>query len=219
MRFVSLIIAPHPDDETLACGGTLQDRLARGHDVRIVVLTDGRASHLACFGITERPSPDELARMRAAEFRRVAALLGVPEQNVLLLGFPDARLAEHEAQAAQRLQAVLPPLGDTLREVFYPSALETHPDHLAAHRIVNAALDGLDARPLQIRYTIWPREDALRPEANLEVGIGAYLPVKRRAMALYVSQMERIAPAQPAPVLEPEMLANFLEEPVERFQV
>src|SRR5687767_3222241 len=74
-----LVLAPHPDDETIGCGATILRRRAAGTAVRVVVATDGRLSHRSA-----EVTPDELARIRAAEFREACSRLGVPaDQQVV----------------------------------------------------------------------------------------------------------------------------------------
>jgi LmbE family N-acetylglucosaminyl deacetylase len=89
-----LVVAPHPDDETLGCAGLIQQALARGAEVHVVTLTNGDASELALiFGERELPwNPNgfiALGRKRQAESTRVLRGLGVPETHAYFLGFPN----------------------------------------------------------------------------------------------------------------------------------
>src|SRR5215203_6825970 len=56
-----LVLAPHPDDETLGCGGIIPLHLQAGDDVRIAIVTDGRRSHAG--GL----DADAMAALRARE--------------------------------------------------------------------------------------------------------------------------------------------------------
>ncbi|MDO8964912.1 MAG: PIG-L family deacetylase [Coriobacteriia bacterium] len=91
-----LIVAPHPDDETLAAGGTMHALRARGADVRIVLLTAGDA-YLRAARRIGRFSPDaptyrRLGDMRFRESQDAAESLGIPASDVMCLGYPDGRL-------------------------------------------------------------------------------------------------------------------------------
>jgi LmbE family N-acetylglucosaminyl deacetylase len=88
-----LVIAPHPDDETLCCAGVIQRVLHAGGQVSVVWLTSGDGSALGML-LVEKTLFDArkmrafgAARMREA--RDATALLGVPPQGQLFLGYPD----------------------------------------------------------------------------------------------------------------------------------
>jgi LmbE family N-acetylglucosaminyl deacetylase len=94
---VLLVVAPHPDDETLCCGGIMQRVLQQGGRVSIVWLTSGDGSALGALLIEHRPWPDA-QRMRAYGMRRMeearaaSARLGVAPEGQLFLGYPDGGL-------------------------------------------------------------------------------------------------------------------------------
>jgi len=62
-----IIFAPHPDDETLAWGGTIALNTRLGNEVHIVFMTDGRYSHKHTLGIDTYPTPDDVKRIRWKE--------------------------------------------------------------------------------------------------------------------------------------------------------
>ena len=70
-----LVLAPHPDDESLGCGGLIAEHHARGHDVHVLVLTDGTGSHPHS---REYP-PTRLAALRMGEARDAIRALGLKE--------------------------------------------------------------------------------------------------------------------------------------------
>ncbi|WP_022661594.1 PIG-L deacetylase family protein [Paucidesulfovibrio longus] len=215
MKSETFVIAPHPDDETIACAGMIMERIRQGRSVSVVLLTDGSKSHSACFGIEDDPTPERLAKIRAEEFRRVLALLGVDQKKVAALGFPDTALAQSTAQASEALQALLD--GKDIAEIVYPSAYDMHRDHQAAHYIVNNTLSRMNICPRRICYTIWPEPDRKLPEPDFVMDIADHLDTKHKAMALYASQLERISPKQPEAVLPAAFLEPVLNCPVERF--
>lgn len=92
-----LVLSPHPDDETLACGGLIQQILASGGKVSIVWLTsgDGFEWDVVLTERTTRPRGEaslELGRKRMEEARQAAGVLGVPAENLYFLGYPDRGL-------------------------------------------------------------------------------------------------------------------------------
>jgi LmbE family N-acetylglucosaminyl deacetylase len=89
-----LVVAPHPDDETLCCAGVIQRVAQAGGRIAIVWITSGDASELDLLMIERRVWPAagalrELGARRMAEARRASARLGVPAAGQLFLGYPD----------------------------------------------------------------------------------------------------------------------------------
>lgn len=89
-----LIVAPHPDDEALGCGGLIQVALQAGAEVHVVLMTNGDASELAViFGEKELPFGPrafiELGQARRKESLRALSGLGLPAKQVHFLGFPN----------------------------------------------------------------------------------------------------------------------------------
>lgn len=113
----ALVLAPHPDDECIGCGGVIALLRQLQVPVRIVLVTDGS-------GAGGLPAGAGLTRQQ--EFLRAAARLGV--DDTAMLGFPDGGLARDEALAQavqQQLQAFAPDW------VFAPTPADIHRDHRA----------------------------------------------------------------------------------------
>jgi LmbE family N-acetylglucosaminyl deacetylase len=92
-----LVVAPHPDDETLCCAGVMQRVARAGGRVSVVWITSGDASELSLLLIEKSPfmtatAARQLAVRRMREARAAAALLGVPAAGQLFLGYPDRGL-------------------------------------------------------------------------------------------------------------------------------
>src|SRR5256885_725283 len=101
-----LVVAPHPDDETLCCAGVIQRVVRAGGRASVVWITSGDASELdlLLIGKSLFVKPDkarELAATRMREAREASARLGVPEAGQLFLGYPDrgvlTLLTDHRA--------------------------------------------------------------------------------------------------------------------------
>ena len=93
-----LFVSPHPDDETLAAAGVLQDVQARGGEVFVVFLTNGDGFPWEVRTSTPRPFVKHedylnLGKVRMDEAKRATAQLGIPPENVTFFGFPDRGLS------------------------------------------------------------------------------------------------------------------------------
>lgn len=89
-----LVVAPHPDDEVLGCGGLIQQAVAEGAQVDVALVTNGDAAELSLiFGERDLPLGPEayvkLGRQRQQESLAALSLLGVPENHVHFLGYPN----------------------------------------------------------------------------------------------------------------------------------
>ena len=80
-----VLFAPHPDDETLGCGGYLAKRIDEGYKVFVVVLTMGEKLFSHVLKIFEDPSPREVCDIRRDETRRATEILGLKNEDLLFL--------------------------------------------------------------------------------------------------------------------------------------
>ncbi|MDY7106688.1 MAG: PIG-L family deacetylase [Actinomycetota bacterium] len=129
----TVVVAPHPDDEVLGCGGLVAHQRRRGVEVVVVAVTDGEAAY-----------PDrrqELAEIRRAEQRRALEALGVGADAVVRLGLPDGGLANLVAELTDELRAIVQP-SDL---VVAPWTRDHHSDHIACGRAATAAADEVGA--------------------------------------------------------------------------
>ncbi|MEA2344118.1 MAG: hypothetical protein QOF63_2287 [Thermoanaerobaculia bacterium] len=165
-----LVLAPHPDDEVIGCGGLVALHLREGRKVHVVVATDGAQAGNAS--------------QREAESRAALALLG--DATIAFLGFPDRQLASaHELD--DRLSTILREWKPDLIAV--PSPLEIHPDHVALSR----AFCDLIARDTSLfadlavaRVAFYEVSAPLRP--NALVDITSVADAKYAAIATHESQ-------------------------------
>ena len=140
-----LVIAPHPDDECLGCGGTVLLHLQQGDKVSVVYLTSGE------LGLKKLPK--EFAwQTREAEARAACTILGIPEP--LFLRLPDWTMGDDIAAAATALRPVLEQTRPKL--VYLPHPAEWHPDHRAVLPILKSAFHGISiGAPLLRGYEVW----------------------------------------------------------------
>jgi LmbE family N-acetylglucosaminyl deacetylase len=183
MRVV--VVAPHPDDEVLGCGGVMARHAAAGDEVFVIVATRGAPEVFS----------DESVERTRAEARQAHAILGVRETR--FLDFPAPRLdvtpghllADALAQQFRAWQA---------ERVYLPHHGDIHTDH---GRVYQAAL--VAARPLAncpvrqlLCYETLSETEWTPPIASavfyptVFVDISAHLPKKLEAMRCFVSQLK-----------------------------
>jgi LmbE family N-acetylglucosaminyl deacetylase len=195
-----LILATHPDDETLGCGGLIARRVHEGRRVVVVVLTDGRAL-LRRFGIAANPSEAEVSAMRKAETRRSVEILGARAADIRFLDFENERLVAQKAEATSRITAILTELKPS--EVYFPSPFEGHAEHIATNEIARAACAATGACPATFEFIVTlKRGTAIEslPRRIQPVDVSAHREVERRALAQFRSHLDVIYSGQPAPL-------------------
>lgn len=171
------VLAPHPDDDVIGCGGTLYKHRQAGEAVTVIYLTDGGRGN----DWKSAPSP-ELADRRRLEAEAAAQVLGIG--NPAFLGFTDGELAPTPVvidRVLEALAAVSP------RCVFLPSPLDEHPDHQAANRIFAALVPRLRNRVTVFSYEVWTPLDP-----NRLVDISGAAAVKEKAIRRHASQVRHI---------------------------
>ncbi len=146
----TLIFAPHQDDESLACGGTILEKRRLGVDVSVVFMTDGRNSHPH---FQQQISKAELAQTRQQEAIDACQKLNIPTENISFLNYEDHNLAAFHQEAVQKVMGQLEI--STATQIFIPYAGDITPDHEATNRIVLDAIRQL-GKPYNIfEYPIW----------------------------------------------------------------
>lgn len=131
-----LVVAAHPDDEVLGCGGTLARLAAEGVEVHVAFLADGIGSR---YGTTQRPDAPHMSREqeeRRAAARQAAAVLGV--SSVTFENFPDNQMDTVPLLSiVQSIESVIERLQpDT---VFTHHAGDVNVDHRRIHEAITAA--------------------------------------------------------------------------------
>ena len=194
----ALILAPHPDDESLGCGGLIAAACARGQPPLVAVLTDGTGSHPG----SRKFPPERLRQTREAEMLAAVAELGLAAERVVFLRTQDTQ-APQEGRA---LDAVVHRLGGLVRDHACRSIVATweadpHCDHLAAHRAAHAtaAATGIP----HLAYPVWgltlPADFELdAPPAGWRLDIAPHQAAKRRAIQCHQSQYGGLIDDDPA---------------------
>jgi LmbE family N-acetylglucosaminyl deacetylase len=150
-----VVVAPHPDDETLGLGATITQLAANGVHVQVVCVSDGGAA---------RPGTSASERLRREtirryELRRAARLLNIPPP--VMLGLPDGELAAHEDRITEKLTEILHDAGPAT----WCAATwrgDGHPDHETVGLAASAAC--ALTRTTLLEYPVWMWHWALPTE-------------------------------------------------------
>jgi LmbE family N-acetylglucosaminyl deacetylase len=139
-----VVLAPHPDDETLGSGGLLHAAAQAGRGVTVLAVTGGDQSHPN----STRWTRAQLIEQRRLERRSALELLGVGEAAVTEIGLPDGAVASHLGVLVDAIRSAVWP-GDV---VVAPWRFDGHPDHEA---VCEAALLACGAGVRLLQVPIW----------------------------------------------------------------
>lgn len=193
-----LVVAPHPDDETLACGGLIHRTRAAGGQVCVLLATDGDANPWPQRVAERRWRLGVGAGQRWGARRRAEALaairvLGLDVAALVPLGWPDQgitrRMLVEAAGLQARLAAELTAFSPT--HVVYPHVADSHPDHSALAFATEAAITqavaaGL-AMPERLAYIVHGAHDPASAPLALALDADAFA-CKRDAALMHTSQ-------------------------------
>lgn len=212
-----LIASPHPDDETLGCGGLIARCAMLGYPVVVLAMTNGEASHPGDTAWRTR-----LGETRKHEQRNALMALGLTDPDIIPLALPDGELELLGHEQFERLQDLI--LGvlqrRRIRTLFVPAVDDCHADHrLTARLMAKAAL----RHPVRhfFSYQIWP--PAVRPpwvsanECEYAHDISDLVGLKRDAIYQHRSQLSTIDPAHPEGFQMPEALLEVKLKDSESF--
>lgn len=206
-----VIVAPHPDDESLGCGGLIAQACARGITAGLVVLSDGTGSHAGSLAYPAK----RLRDLREEETRAAMREVGLDPGHIRFLRLADRFVPASGpvAEAAARATAEIAQACDA-GTVAVTWRHDPHGDHQAAAAIaalVPAILPGVKI----LAYPVWgwalPADaevgDAPR---GIRLDISAHVIAKVRAIAAHRSQTSDLIDDDPTGFrLDAEMLARF----------
>jgi LmbE family N-acetylglucosaminyl deacetylase len=174
-----LVIAPHPDDESIGCGGTLHKHVRNGDHLVAVFLTSGE------LGLKHLPK-EKAWEIREGEARKAAAILGI--HHIHFLRGPDWMLGDAKETISEHLRPLL--RSQDWHIIYLPHPGEWHPDHKACLPILRSAwLTTSETRapapfPALRAYEIWT---PLAEYHHVE-DITSVMRVKLRAIRAHQSQ-------------------------------
>lgn len=154
----TLIVAPHPDDETLGCGGAIALLQHFGNPIQVLVISDGTASHPNSVKYPEQ----KLRSLRQQETLRALGTLGVESSAVTFLGLKDSAVPTPGKTGFEQAVADCSTYLNTFQPeiIILPWRRDPHGDHCASWRIIQNAVKDLSISPRILEYPIWSWEQA-----------------------------------------------------------
>ncbi len=199
-----LVLAPHPDDESLAMGGAIAAASASGHRVHVAIVTDGAQSHP---GSRAYPAA-ALAKLRRAEAERAVGILTAGRERPIWLAYPDQAAPDDPetfAEAASRLAHLLP----AVTAIWTTWNGDPHIDHQRVWRLARWIADRQGCA--MFGCPVWGRvRMPVRgvPSDNLRrFEPGAFRELKAQAVAAHASQMTGLIDDDPDGFRMPQDLA------------
>ena len=210
-----LVVAPHPDDESLGCGGTIALLRERGFAVHVLFVSDGTGSH------PHSPTypADRLRPLREAEARAALRILNVPPEAATFMRLKDTQVPTPDSPAFADAVDFVRNLLLTVNPatVLVPWRRDPHRDHRASWQLLTGALRGLPNRPRVLEYLVWLWElgrpaDMPVPDEMIvwRVPITSVMAQRNRAIAAHRSQVTHLIDDDPTALyLSPELLTHF----------
>lgn len=166
-----LVIAPHPDDETIGAGGTLLMSAERGAKITCLYVTNGASA-------SEEIYPDVMSKMREDEAKEVWGRIG---GDTIFLRFPDRHTPlspEAASTLADAINNIMPDI------IFIPFLLDDHDEHRRSNNLFWLAKDIVKKKNIDIwAYQVW---SGLLP--NVAVNISDVIDKKGDINRLWRSQ-------------------------------
>ncbi len=163
-----VIFAPHQDDETLGCGGTIIHKRHNGVAVKVVFMTDGNNSHKCESNI-------DLSDTRRQEALNSCHVLGVMEEDVIFLNYRDGKLNENHNAAVIQVINILNI--EQPYDVFIPYIGDSHADHKATNNIVMSAIKKINKTTTIYEYPTWFLN--CWPLVDRKMGVSLYSDIKQ----------------------------------------
>lgn len=206
----AVIVAPHPNDEVLGCGGLLQQLSYLDRPLQLISVTSGAASHPG----SQRWSAPRLSIIRPQETATALHRLGLCLGTLKWIhgGFDDSQVAQQE----DRLRAFLLRYLHPQDVVFTTWRQDGHPDNEAVGRAVALAVEQVGAKLHEIPIGAWhwaAPEDPQIPWARArKIPLDLWTQAcKRHAVQSFISQLEGDAAAGLSPILAPHVLERLLQ--------
>lgn len=203
------IIAPHMDDEVLACGGTIA-QLPDKHFIHCIYATDGSQSPVPVYPWQGKVTVN-LPSIRKREAQNAMRILGIPEGNLFFLDFPDSKLRYHKSELSLKFKECLDHIKPSL--VLIPFRYDRHPDHIAVNQVMCDLKHSGDYHFNLMEYFVYyqwrllPGRDVrkyVHPDQLIEIDILPESLLKKKALESYVSQTTLFFPWQHRPILPKE---------------
>jgi LmbE family N-acetylglucosaminyl deacetylase len=214
-----VVIAPHPDDESLGCGGLIADACRQGVGAKVVIVSDGAGSHPN----SRAYPPERLTTLREVEARQAGAELGLRPEAMVFLCLPD-RFVPHQGKEAEHAINVI---AGCVREsgagsLFVSWRHDPHCDHEASYRIAREVQRRIGEVKL-FEYVVWGH--TLPPSTEVDPIRGGFrisidheaMERKRRAIAAHRSQTTALIDDDPGGFLFSQIDLDHFDGPYEFF--
>jgi LmbE family N-acetylglucosaminyl deacetylase len=201
-RVPTLIVVPHPDDETLGAGGLIARLRSSGIEITIVAVTDGEHAY---------PDTEHLGKVREQEQNAALGRLGVGSEQVHRLRFTDSGVAASE----ERLKDVLLTLVASDMHVVSPWQKDFHPDHEACGRAAEAVARLKKTKLTSYFFWTWHRGTPALLDGLRLVALTLTERERRAKYDALMCHQSQLKHASGSPIL-PE---NLLEPAVRPFEV
>jgi LmbE family N-acetylglucosaminyl deacetylase len=199
-----VVVAPHPDDETLGAGGLIHTWAAR-HELPVVIVsvTDGES---AC------PEIPNLAAVRRSELEAARRELASTGIDLVHLQLPDGSVSHHQQELAAALSDITPDRAT----IIAPFEHDGHPDHDVAGRIAREVADSRDAMLAQ--YPIWAWHRAT-PAIFASRALGSFMlsPAAQRAKQNAIRRYRSQISDRPGGAIVPAHVLEYFARPYEVF--
>lgn len=141
-----LIIAPHPDDEILGCGGLIIRQMQNNKKVSVIILSGGEASHAGCCNI----DADKLKKERRTLSLKAAEITKLPHENIHFLNFVDGNINKTDREV-ENLQKTISQINPDA--VFVTNPYEKWSDHILSGEFIKELL--FDKNIALFEYCVW----------------------------------------------------------------
>lgn len=193
----TMVFAPHPDDESLGCGGLIQYLIQQNSEVFVIFITSGDASHPN----SKSHSPTILAELRENEAVDACTILGVKNSNIHFLRQPDSKLSElldiDKNAVTNHISTLLAEF--KILSVLVPWRRDPHPDHIATYNLVKMMVGNSNREIQIIEYPIWLWKNSTDTDwpkdGEVEIfrlDIASVLDSKKKAIFAHKSQTKNI---------------------------
>ncbi|MCY7356235.1 MAG: PIG-L family deacetylase [Rudanella sp.] len=212
----TVVLSPHPDDESLGCGGTMALLQQMDIPVQVVMVSDGSQSHPN----SQKYPANKLRDLRESETDAALHQLGLSPEQVTFFRLPDGNVPDNPE--SMRFQDAVGRLVAELNRyqpqtILVPWRRDPHRDHRATWQLLQSAMSGLKTQARVLEYPIWLWElgspnDAPHPDEirAVQVDITAVHDQKHRAIAAHASQVTQLIDDDPEAFwLRPDLLVYF----------
>ncbi|MEX0604399.1 MAG: PIG-L family deacetylase [Marinobacter sp.] len=187
-----LIASPHPDDETLGCGGLIARCAEITCPVSVLSMTNGEGSHPG-----DKAWEENLGNIRKLEQHSALETLGLKKPDIISLALSDGGLEQLKGEMYKRVVAVIQDVMQSrrIRTVFVPAIDDCHADHRQTAHFLFEAVSKFPKMHF-FSYQIWPpavrSAQVTASEMSYCLNISDIVCVKRRAIHQHQSQLNPI---------------------------